>query len=385
MHNYNVVMIGPSGSGKTVFLASMYKFLSIQRKDTPFFLEVSPQQRKLLNNKYTQIATSEEWPPPTQFREISEWCFRVCVENDSLHKFPAFTFNYLDYAGERLIDSREDENSASSDLDKKIDDADALLAIIDGQKILSLMQNEPIGEIFELRELSSILQIIQQTQCPVHFIISKWDILQDKYEFEAIRKRLMENDDFKELVDRRTKPGKFSPLRLIPVSSVGIGFAEFRNGRMYKNRGAKVKPFQVEVPIACVLPDQLRIRLREITNQEIQLRREKNQIKETKPELEWFDIAGEWLGTGMRKLRNSLPRKYQFSEDLLELLIDYAEMGATQKRKKVKKEIEELREEKQKSLDRVHDEKTATEHAIYCFIKIVNLLDKDFPNSSLLS
>ncbi len=31
MNTYNVIVLGASGSGKTVFLASMYKQLSIQR------------------------------------------------------------------------------------------------------------------------------------------------------------------------------------------------------------------------------------------------------------------------------------------------------------------------------------------------------------------
>ncbi|MBD2682541.1 MULTISPECIES: hypothetical protein [Nostoc] len=378
MDNYNVIMIGPSGAGKTVFLASMYKLLSIQRGYTSFFLEVDPEQRKLLNDKYTQIAGPGEWPAPTQFREISEWYFRVCIENDSFQKFPAFQFTYLDYAGERIVDTRSNEESVS-DFEIKLKNADAILGILDGRKILSLMGDEDDGQVFVLRELANILQIIQQTQSPIHFVLSKWDLLNGKYTLKEIRDRLMDNDDFRELVKKR---GQKVPIRLIPVSSVGMGFAELQpDGEMRKIRGAQAKPFQVEIPIACVLPDQLTSQLQKIKEKELKIQ---SKSIESEPDLTIWDILGEWVGSGLRKLRDYLRNEYQFSDILLKMLIDYAEMGASEKRKDAAQRAEKLRQEKENSLKLVQNEKTAIEHALRSFLYLISTLERDFPDSTLI-
>lgn len=63
MKTYKIITLGASGSGKTVFLASMFKALSIQG-DYTFFLEVEdPAKRKRLNAIYTQVITGDSWPP----------------------------------------------------------------------------------------------------------------------------------------------------------------------------------------------------------------------------------------------------------------------------------------------------------------------------------
>ena len=378
MHNYNVIMIGPSGAGKTVFLASMYKLLSIQRGYTSFFLEVSPEQRKLLNDKYTQIAGPGEWPGPTQFREISEWYFRVCIENDSFYKFPAFQFTYLDYAGERIVDTKQSEDSVS-DFETRLQNADAVVGLIDGRKILSLMRDEDDAQVFILRDLANILQIIQQTRCPIHFVISKWDLLNSKYSLKEIRERLMANDDFRELVKKR---GQKVPLRLIPVSSVGMEFAELQpDGEMRKIRGAQPKPFQVEMPIACVLPDQLTTQLQKIKEEE---QRIQSRSIESEPNLTIWDLIGEFVGSGLREVRKYLPAEYQFSDLLLKVLIDYAEMGVWDKRKESKQRADKFRQEKEDSLKLVQNEKTAIEHALRSFMYLISTLERDFPDSTLV-
>lgn len=378
MHNYNVIMIGPSGAGKTVFLASMYKLLSIQRGYTSFFLEVSSEQRKLLNDKYTQIAGPGEWPMPTQFREISEWCFQVCIENDSFHKFPAFQFTYLDYAGERIVDTKSSEDSVS-DFETRLKNADAVLGIIDGRKVLSLMRGENDGQIFLLRDLANILQIIQQTQCSIHFVLSKWDLLNGKYTLKEVRDRLMENDDFRELVKKR---GEKRPLRLIPVSSVGMEFAELQpDGEMRKISGAQPKPFQVEMPIACVLPDKFRSELEKIKEKEQKIQ---SRSIESEPNLTIWDLIGELVGSGLRNVRNYLGDEYQFSDTLLKVLIDYAEMGASDKRRDTAQRAEKLRQEKEDSLKSVENEKTAIDHALRSFVYLISSLERDFPDSTLV-
>ncbi|MHC5828813.1 MAG: ATP-binding protein, partial [Nostoc sp.] len=112
MNTYTVIMLGPSGSGKTVFLASMYKKLSTQGEHG-FFLDVDgAEKRKRLNNIYTQIAVDDKWPKGTTYSEISEWTFTCRVQTENLPIYSACKFAYLDYAGGRLTDEMEEEDTA---------------------------------------------------------------------------------------------------------------------------------------------------------------------------------------------------------------------------------------------------------------------------------
>lgn len=59
MKNYNIITLGPSGAGKTVFLASLFKALSIQGEHG-FFLEVEDSTKQnLLNKTYTELVSGE--------------------------------------------------------------------------------------------------------------------------------------------------------------------------------------------------------------------------------------------------------------------------------------------------------------------------------------
>lgn len=116
----------------------MYKKLSTQGKQG-FFLEVdSAEKRKRLHNIYTQIAIDEKWPKGTTYDEVSEWTFTCRVQTESLPIYSACRFNYLDYAGGRLTDEMEDEDTS---FESKLQNADALLGLLDGQRLKSLMRN----------------------------------------------------------------------------------------------------------------------------------------------------------------------------------------------------------------------------------------------------
>ena len=49
MKNYKILTLGASGAGKTVFLASMFKSLSIQREHGLYHEVEDDQKRKILN------------------------------------------------------------------------------------------------------------------------------------------------------------------------------------------------------------------------------------------------------------------------------------------------------------------------------------------------
>ncbi|MFN6471476.1 MAG: hypothetical protein RMY36_017640 [Nostoc sp. SerVER01] len=380
MNTYTVIMLGPSGSGKTVFLASMYKKLSTQGEHA-FFLEVDgAEKRKRLNNIYTQIAVDEKWPISTDYAQISEWTFNCRVQTENLSIYSACQFTYLDYAGGRLTDEMEEEDSA---FESKLKEADALLGLLDGQRVSALMRNEKLGKLWAINDLPNMLNVIQNSKSkrPIHFVISKWDIVESNFTLEQIRDRLLQIEEFRNIVEARNKA--HTPVRLIPVSSVGIGFAKLQPDGSMAKTGKLPQPFQVQVPLACVLPDMIQSQLEELMRKK---QEELSKPIEEKADLSFWDKLGQFFGDGLKILQNIqqlLPKKYQFAEDILKKLIEYAEEPAQKKQEAAVKKTDELRREKAASLKVVSDEETALKHVINCFLSIRHKLDHTFPESDI--
>jgi len=257
MKNFNIMTLGASGAGKTVFLASMYKALSIQ-SNSSFKLDIQePQQRKLLNSTYTQILTGDTWPPGT--RDISEWTFTCQVQTETLDNYDACQFTYFDYAGGRLTDIEQEPA-----LEEVVQRADVVLGLLDGQKIYAWLNGSDPDktDIFLSTDLPNILKRMQNLTVPVHFVVSKWDLLDSKFTLSQIRAKLLTIPAFKHLVKGRSEAG--SVVRLIPISAIGLEFVTAQpDGIMTKNPGKIPCPFLVESPISCVLPDRLQQIFRE--------------------------------------------------------------------------------------------------------------------------
>ena len=378
MNNYSIMMLGPSGSGKTVFLSSLYKKLSTQ-SELGFFLQVDTgEKRKRLNNIYTQVAADEKWPPGTRYSEVSEWTFTCRVQNPSnLSIYDACRFTYLDYAGNRINEELVEED-VGTEFEDKFNEADALLGLLDGQKICALLRKEKIGMVWAVNDLRNMIDVMQGSRKPVHFLISKWDIVEQQYTLEQIRDRLLEIDEFKNLVKLRNQAG--SPVRIIPVSAVGKGFAIAKPDGSMEKTGEFPKPFQVEVPLACILPDMIQVMMEEL------IRKRKSELEtsiEVKPDIGFVDFLGQLFAGGLKAVQEILPRKYQFAGNSLEILIEWAETPAQQKINFAAKRTEELRREQIESLKEVADEETALAHAINCFVSIQNQLIYRFPASEL--
>jgi hypothetical protein len=378
MNNYSIIMLGPSGSGKTVFLSSLYKKLSTQ-SDLGFFLQVdTAEKRKRLNNIYTQVAVDEKWPAGTRYSEVSEWTFTCRVQNPSdLSIYDACSFTYLDYAGGRITEET-DEEDGSSDFSDRFKTADALLGLLDGQKLCALMRKEKLGTVWAVNDLRNMIDVMQGSRKPVHFVISKWDVVEQSYTLEQIRDQLFEIDEFKNLVKLRNQAG--SPVRLIPVSAVGKGFAIAQADGSMKKTGELPKPLQVEVPLACILPDMIQAMIEDL------VKKRESELEtpiEVKPDIGFLDFLGQLFAGGLKVVQDFLPRKYQFADDVLKTLIEWAETPAQQKVAFAARRTEELRREQAESLKRVADEETALAHSINCFVSIQNQLAYRFPASEL--
>ncbi|NEP26129.1 MAG: hypothetical protein F6K49_30425 [Moorea sp. SIO3I6] len=265
MKNYNIITLGASGAGKTVFLASLFKQLSIQGKEGFFLKAPKDQQDKELCEIYSQVVGEGDWPRRT--RDITKWEFICCVNNPNLEKFPVCQFTYIDYPGGLITDILPDEELEDKrifvDFKKEVPKADAVLAIIDGLKLFKFMEdqdlNTPDVQDWLLRHLFHIMGLLDRCKkdTPVHFIISKWDLLESRYQLSELRESLLEKvPEFKAVIHNRVNAG--CPVRLIPISSIGSDFATLQpDGTMKKNPGAIPKPFQLEIPIACVLIDRV--------------------------------------------------------------------------------------------------------------------------------
>lgn len=157
---------------------------------------------------------------------------------------------------------------------------------------------------------------MQGSRKPVHFVISKWDIVEQGYTLEQIRDRLLEIDEFKNLVKLRNQAG--SPVRLIPVSAVGKGFAIAKPDGSMEKTGEFPKPFQVEVPLACILPDEIQKMMKDL------IEKRESELKtpiEVKPNLNFVDELLQFFADGLKTVQEFLPRKYQFADNTLETLI----------------------------------------------------------------
>ncbi len=388
MKTYKILTLGASGAGKTVFLASMFKSLSIQREHG-FYLEVEDdRERKILNAIYTELIAGGIWPKGTKYSEISEWIYTCRVKNPNLDNFPVCQFIYFDYAGGRFTEMDEDD----TELQDTIKQADTILGLLDGKKIRDLMtkENQVSVNAFVTKDLPNIIKWMFACRVPIHFVVSKWDLLENNFSLNQIRNRLLEIPQIKDLILQRNQEGY--PVRLIPVSSVGSGFAKPKpDGSMEKIPGAIPHPFQVEVPIACVLPDEFKAQLSEIAKQREKLSKQGQNIGKIQAFLDGFSKVTSAFTLGLEVAIEGIflipPFNTIFvgwSKPIVQKLVANSLSYQAKKLKKSTQEISEMiRQTRDASLEIVNNKETALEHAVDSFLYIQNELSSRFPDSEI--
>jgi len=406
MKSYKILTLGASGAGKTVFLASMFKSLAIQG-EYGFYLEAEDfNKQKLLNNIYENLII-RKWPETTRRSEISEWRFTCCIKNPNLDNFPICQFIYFDYAGGRFTDMDEED----SDLQEIIVQADAILGILDGQKIHALMSNNDEQKIddFLNKDLPPIIKWISYCQAPIQFVISKWDLLENQnFGLKEISDRFLEIPEFKELVRNRNQEG--SPVRLIPVSSVGSGFVTPQPDGSMKIIGNLIpRPFHMEVPVSCVIPDllekEIKVNLKRlitISNEDIVENSGFNSLLN-----KFFKgvLSFRWLIDILVNAIVEVLASIIFSEDkdnddndqnqpncikqelAKELLKKVDNVVLKKIRKKVEEDeqrLAELLQIRDESVREIKSKTTALKSAVKSFLYISNKLSQDFPDSEII-
>ena len=145
--------------------------------------------------------------------------------------------------------------------------------------------------------------------------------------------------------------------------------------------GYRPQPFQVEMPLACVLPDRLETYLHEIIKERIKL--ERTEANSLPPDYAPFDLLGKFFGSSLKRLNEHLPLPYRFTEPILLSLVDYLERGAVKREEEAIQREQRLKQERELSLSKVEDEETAITHVVTCMLQLIKQLEITFPASNL--
>ncbi|MGH3913750.1 MAG: hypothetical protein ACRDTC_10125, partial [Pseudonocardiaceae bacterium] len=245
------------------FLSSMFHSLNFRDDRRSYFLDTSPQQRLKLSDTYRQFSDPlEPWPSGTRVAETTEYLFDCIASGDLNVNHHVLTISYLDYAGEIFENEQETGPQALQKLADHINSAQALLCVIDGHRILQLLKNEPAGHNHFQFTMQTMIGMMQSASCPIHLVITKWDIVRgfgepadadEELRLGLVIDALMAFDHIRSLVYLR---GAHQITRVIPVSALGTSFVRIdTNGKMVKRNDGKVRPINVGVPLCAVLPD----------------------------------------------------------------------------------------------------------------------------------
>jgi hypothetical protein len=263
---FRVVALGGSGAGKTVFLSTMFHELNFWTPHRSYYLQTTPDQAIVLGNIYARLTdTSKPWPKATLVADSQEYVFD-CVGRDVQGKRrKVLTLSFVDYAGGLLERHMDGASQAFQDLQRRIDEANALLVMIDGHRIRQLFENHPDARTYFLSTIRPMLDFAQRANCPIHFLLTKWDLVCEV----AVLRNLSEGERLSRVVDALLQFDFLKALvfvhssgqvvRMIPVSSVGADFAEVdSNGFVIKRPHGKVTPANVDVPLSVIVPDYFR-------------------------------------------------------------------------------------------------------------------------------
>lgn len=260
------MLVGFQGSGKSTFLASMWQHFSTPTKDGIVFRAKDEAERMELDSHCAAVQRGEKMVPTTTSRE---WSFRVQGRNLAGIPVDALTLTYVDYDGAQLKNlfiappgspSRETVNST---VDDALHGYDVILGLLDGAKILKIMQGKQQDQSVEMDELFRL--ITMRGDKTVHLVITKWDLLHRRYKPSDVARRLREvNTRFDQFCDSQGL--KSTTKRLIPVASLGTNgrFREEPSGGLSVDSELRWDVDSVERPIACTLPDALAGELRKL-------------------------------------------------------------------------------------------------------------------------
>ncbi|GAA3247619.1 hypothetical protein GCM10017691_57070 [Pseudonocardia petroleophila] len=358
---FEIHALGPSGSGKTVLMASLYQRLRLRRPELAFYLRSDPDTSLHLNAVFNRIVDpDQEWPEASQ--GIEAWNFSACVPSPA-GDFEPVSFRYLDYPGGVLTDPRGAHDATISGLVSSLRSANALLILLDGQAMLSLVEGSQRGRRYLDFEITSSLEIAQQSRCPVHFVVTKWDLVEGRCTLDDIRDALLRDENVGDLVRSKAEDAP-TTIRLIPVSAVGPGFAELLPDGQMRKIGAPARPQRVELPLLAVVPDFLQFAYAEIEDRDRRLARDADSA--AGPGRSWSPLVNRVAELSVPTLRGAIVKRYPalgqvLSEDVFHQALGYADRLAERRADRLAAGRERYAQELQKQRQDVDGDRSALE------------------------
>jgi hypothetical protein len=252
----NVVTLGMQGSGKTLLLASMYRCMQTPA-DRGYYLKAPHEQVIDLGSWFQHVADPEDvWPAGTRKSETREFQFDLLA---GLSHEPVLRIGYLEYAGELLTEAQAPGSTAQAQLLAAVGQADALIGIVDGLRVLQMFRGQDRGTAILQRSIDTMVSTMFTARSPIAFVITKSDLLDELHPDPDVRLGMVRNlllgiAAFRDLVREHSR---YRVIRLIPVTAVGHDFAVLDDGRVHKKAGGRIEPEHVDMPLSTVVPDVL--------------------------------------------------------------------------------------------------------------------------------
>ncbi|MFI5960432.1 hypothetical protein [Cryptosporangium sp. NPDC051539] len=260
----------------------MFHSLRTELENGNFRLHTDLQSSTELTGIYERLRDpSSTWPPGTMLGNTRSFDFS-CIGSYEDREYPILKFEYLDYAGELLTgvqvpsDGLNQREHGQVDLQTRVERAHAIFGIIDGQRVIEYLDNEPRGIVYIENRILPMVDMMRSALCPAHFILTKWDLFDDDNDENSRLQRirddvLLKQPAIRNMVNFRRANQRI--VRLLPVSAIGRYFATVDDeGRMIKRPNGRLQPVNVEMPFCAVLPDlyaQIQVRLDQETEQQI--------------------------------------------------------------------------------------------------------------------
>jgi hypothetical protein len=253
-----IMVVGLPESGKTALLASMFRKLAFGGPDGVVVETDRDTTGRLLELTRGMEQRDVEIHPGTLVGDTTNYEFTFRVKNDRRGDQRPCSVSYLDYAGEHagpLV--RPGATEPAPEVLAAAKECDVLMAVLDGEKVLHMMQDNADPAFFtELGDL--ILLLIRAPQKAAHIIITKWDLLHPAHTVPDIVRRLDKFPPFHQFHEHR----RSAVLRIIPVSSFGMNGYHVRDtdGVVHKDTKKEThwNPYNVATPLAFALGDVLR-------------------------------------------------------------------------------------------------------------------------------
>ena len=391
---YNIVMLGQAEAGKTVFLSSMFYKLSRASSDVDFTISLPFGKRQQLIGRFNSLRSKGEWPKPNEPDKIWEWQFDCSVKINSdgvIESYTPLQFNYIDYAGGLIVDSQSQYIEGQQALSERIIQADALLCLVDGALIFQSLKSGSGEPSHDLENMMDFLTAeVEDSDAPAHFVISKWDLLQNAGQglsnddlLSKVRDHLEEISSFQSLVSSRISLG--IPMRIIPISSVGTRFASINDsGEISIRYGEKPEPYFVEMPLACVIFDYWTLEAEKVRRK---LEKEKASLETTvvvQANTSWWQNLQAMIGSQLSQVAQSLSQDSRFEQSILDSLASYLQSSRAKSEEEAQKRAALLNEQRQEKLMRVTDNKSALDAIIASMQSSVIQLEQQYSESKIV-